>query len=354
MSDQEKTEEPTQKKIDDSHKKGQFARAEEVGATGILLAAFGVLVFSFPTMAESVRQFSRRIWNHLHEFELGVQGVTGLMQNIIRFTVELLSPLFFSVIVMALIAGGIQSGFKFTPEALKFKPENISPVSGFKRIFSLKSLVQTGVDLLKFIAVGIITLYATYRIASDPIFYSTVPLLYLGEFIYKTAVLLMLYFVIAIGIIALIHYVYQKWQTQKDMRMSKQEIKDERKQSEGDPMVKSAMRAMAKRLADQKMFADVKTADVVVTNPTHFAVALRYQRGVDVAPVVVAKGQNKVAQHIKKLAREHGVPTVENKPVARSLYKFCNVGDVIPTELYDVVATILAKVFQASQRVSRK
>lgn len=350
MSDQEKTEEPTQKKLEESHKKGQFARAEEIGTVAVLAGAFSVLVFSFPQMAEELRQFSKGIWNHLSEFELGLQGTSSLLQKLIKFGLNLMTPLFLSVTLFALLAGGLQSGFKVTPEALEFKLSKISPVAGFKRIFSIKSLVQTGIDLLKFIMVGAITFYATYRIANDPIFYSTIPLIYLGEFIYNTAVILFLYFVLAIGAIAIIHFMYQKWQTNQDLRMSKQEIKDERKSADGDPMVKSAMRAMAKRLADQKMFADVATADVVVTNPTHFAVALRYQRGVDSAPIVVAKGQNKVAQHIKKLAREHGVPTVENKPVARSLYKFCNVGDIIPVELYDVVATILAKVFQANRK----
>ena len=146
--------------------------------------------------------------------------------------------------------------------------------------------------------------------------------------------------------LAVVHYLYQRRKTLKGMRMTLQEVRDESKQSEGDPMVKSAMRAMARRLMVKQMLASIPTADVVITNPTHFAVVLKYERGVDVAPMVLAKGRNLFAQRIKRLAQENGVPMVENRPVAQTLYKIGEVGKVIPPQLYKAVAEILGFVYR--------
>jgi flagellar biosynthetic protein FlhB len=183
-------------------------------------------------------------------------------------------------------------------------------------------------------------------ILTDPIFYTPVPVHRLGSFIYDSTLALFFRLALAMGGLALLHYIFQLKKTEKDLMMTKQEIKDENRQAMGDPNVKMAQRAMARRLMQKQMLADVPNADVIITNPTHYAVALKYERGVDAAPVVLAKGQNLFAQRIKALASKHEVPTVENKPVARALYKFGQVGKPIPAQLYQAIAEILGYVYR--------
>jgi flagellar biosynthetic protein FlhB len=180
----------------------------------------------------------------------------------------------------------------------------------------------------------------------DPLFSAPVEAAYLGQFLNQATMLFLTRLALALAIVAAISYGYEKFKTARQMMMSRDEIKQERKQAEGDMHAKAAMRRMARRLMQKQMLAAVQTADVVVTNPTHFAVALKYERGQDKAPVVLAKGENRFAQRIKALAAEHGVPTVENKPVARLLFAMGQVGETIPAELYGAVAGILAVVYR--------
>jgi flagellar biosynthetic protein FlhB len=169
---------------------------------------------------------------------------------------------------------------------------------------------------------------------------------YLGEFLNRATLLFLTRLIFALGIVAAISYAYEKFKTHRDLMMSREEVKEEAKQAEGDTRVKGAMRRMARQLLQKQMLSAVKTADVVVTNPTHFAVALKYERGKDKAPIVLAKGENRFAQRIKALAAENGVPMVENKPVARLLFAMGKVGEAIPSELYQAVAEILAVVYR--------
>ena len=180
----------------------------------------------------------------------------------------------------------------------------------------------------------------------DPLFSAPVEAGYLGRFLNSATIAFVSRLLLSLGVIAALGYAWEKFKTHRDLMMTREEVKDERRQSEGDALVKGAMRRMARRLMQRQMLAAVATADVVVTNPTHFAVALKYERGKDKAPVVLAKGENRFARRIKTLAAEHGVPMVENKPVARLLYSVGKVGDTIPSELYQAVAEILAVVYR--------
>jgi flagellar biosynthetic protein FlhB len=246
----------------------------------------------------------------------------------------------------ALLSGGLQSGFQFTPKVLGFKPDKLDPIAGFGRVFSKTSLVHGAVDFLKLLAIGGAMWLAARTLLHDPLFQSPVETAYLGQFIHRSALSLFARLLFALGVIAAISYGYEKFKTSRDLMMTRQEVKDERKQAEGDAFVKSAMRRMARRLMQKQMLAAVPTADVVVTNPTHYAVALKYERGVDSAPVVLAKGDNRLALRIKAIAAEHGVPTVENRPVARFLFAAGKVGEPIPSELFQAVAEILAFVYR--------
>jgi flagellar biosynthetic protein FlhB len=208
-------------------------------------------------------------------------------------------------------------------------------------------MIRFGIDLLKLGAFAFILWGAVKYIIGDPIFYAPVSVVHLGEFINDATLYLFVRIMVACAIIAFVSYLYQQRKTTKDLMMTRDEVKQERKNSDIDPQVRSAQRALARRIMQRQMLKAVPTADVVVTNPTHFAVALKYERGRDRAPVVLAKGHNLLARRIKAIAAEHGVPMVENKPVARALFKFGQVGREIPAQLSQAVAEILGFVYRA-------
>jgi flagellar biosynthetic protein FlhB len=248
--------------------------------------------------------------------------------------------------VAVLIASGVQSGFHLSPKAVGFKLENLNPITGFGRIFSKSVLVRSGIDLLKLIGIGGALWLGARGLMMDPLFSAPVEAAYLGQFLNSATIVFLTRLLFALGIVAAISFGYEKFKMSRELMMTRDEVKDERKQAEGDMNTKAAMRRMARRLLQKQMLSAVQTADVVVTNPTHFAIALKYERGVDKAPVILAKGENRFAQRIKALAAEHGVPTVENKPVARLLFAMGKVGETIPADLYQAVAEILAVVYR--------
>jgi flagellar biosynthetic protein FlhB len=219
-------------------------------------------------------------------------------------------------------------------------------VAGFHRLFSQASLVHASIDLLKMLAISLVLWTVARGLMRDPIFTAPVEAAYLGQYLERATWAFLSRLLLALGSIAALSFAYEKYKTGQDLKMSREEVKDERRQSEGDVFMKAAMRRMARRLMQRQMLSAVPTADVVVTNPTHYAVALKYERGVDEAPVVLAKGEHGFAKRIKELALENGVPMVENKPVARALFAFGKVGQPIPMELYQVVAEILAFVYR--------
>jgi flagellar biosynthetic protein FlhB len=229
---------------------------------------------------------------------------------------------------------------------MEFKLSRLDPIRGFQRIFSGQTWVKLGTDILKLTLLAMILWGALKRILSDPLFYTPVAPTRLGSFIADTFTTILGRCIFAIGGIAVINYFYHFRRVRQDLMMSKQDVKDENRQQEGDPRLRAFRRQMARRLLQRQMLKSVPTADVVVTNPTHFAVALKYQRGADKAPIVLAKGERLFAKRIKAIAAEHEVPMVENKPVARMLFKYGKVGKPIPTELYRAVAEILAFVYK--------
>ncbi len=349
MSDKDpdqKTEAPSEKKLQESHDRGEFAKSAELGVVFSLAAAFGALAIAGPSSARAVAEFTAGIFGQLHTVRFEAGSVPAPMLVAGKTAALALAPLLAASVVAALLSGGIQSGFRLTPDAIGFKPQKLNPISGFGRIFSQRSLVQGGIDLLKLLAIGFCLWIAARTLLADPLFTTPVEAAYLGQFIHSSALLLLARLILALGVIAAIGYGYERYKTHRDMMMTREEVKEERKQAEGSPQVKIALRRMARRLAQRQMLAAVATADVVITNPTHYAVALKYERGIDSAPVIVAKGDNALARRIKALAADHEVPLVENKPVARMLHAMGTVGEAIPAELYQAVAGILAFVYR--------
>lgn len=341
-----KTELPTDKKKQDAFEQGQFAKSPEAGVVAVLIATFIILVFSAKEKASAIAFYTASTFSNLSNSDLNIISASHLFTKTIQFSFSILLSILFACTIASIISGGVQSGFRLTPKVVEIKFDKLNPVQGLKKLFSLKSLMQAGLDALKFIALAFILYGAISEIMNDPIFHSPIPVNHLGDFILETFLTMLARLILALGIIAIIHYLYQRYQTTKDLMMTKQEVKDEFRQSQGDPTVRSAQKRAALRILQKQMMDDIPTVDVVVTNPTHYAVALKYERGQDAAPVVIAKGQNLFAQKIKAIAGKHDVPIIENKPVARLLYRIGKVGHSIPAELYQVVAEILAHVYQ--------
>lgn len=345
-SESDKTEAPSEKRIHEALSRGQFPKSAEVGIVLMLLAALGSFSLTMGSAARDVASLASSIFSSLGSIRLQLDTTPTQLADITLVIGKVLLPIIGASVLAALIGGGLQSGFNLTPEAIGLKFEVLDIAAGFKRVISKDSFVHAGVDFLKMLAIGMALWSAAKSLIADPIFSAPVEVGYLGVYLSRTTNAFLSRLILALGIIAAISYWYEFLKSRKDMMMSRHEIKEETKQSQGDAQVKGAMRRMARRLLQKQMLAQVATADVVVTNPTHYAVALRYERGRDQAPVVLAKGENRFAQRIKAVAAEHGVPTIENKPVARMLFALGRVGEVIPSELYQAVAEILALVYR--------
>tara|TARA_Y100000588_G_scaffold282965_1_gene300307 strand:+ start:420 stop:1526 length:1107 start_codon:yes stop_codon:yes gene_type:complete len=347
MADEDKTEEPTGKKKSQSYSSGQFAKATEINTSMVLLASVVIIALMAPGKSREIVVFTRSILGHLHEIEIGLDGIVQTLLAMGKFVVFFMMPLVLVSFIVSFLAEGLQTRFRLTLKAAGFKIDRLNPVNGFKKIFGKDGLVMVFVDLLKFIAVAFVIYLSMRDIITHPIFFTRIPPEQVGLFIQHLFVLILFRLFLLMAFIAVINYIYQRHSNHEKMKMTKQEVKEEQKSQQVDSHVKSAQRSMAMRLMRGQMLDEVPTADVVVTNPTHYAVALKYERGKDSAPVVLAKGNGAFAQRIKALAQEHDVPMVENKPVARMLFKVGQVGELIPFELYQVIAEILAHVYQA-------
>ena len=273
-------------------------------------------------------------------------------ENIIRIFIGIMTilaktalPIMLFIMIIGLAINFFQVGLTFNTEAIEFKLDKLNPINGFGRIFSKRALVELVKSFFKILVIG----FFLYRFIHEQImampqfmfFDLTTSLALVAEIIFQMAFIV----IGVIMIMAFCDYGYQNWQTTQDLKMTKQEVKDEMKQTEGDPQIKGKIRQKQRQMAMARMMKEVPKADVIITNPTHYAVALSYEKGM-VAPTVIAKGQDLVAQRIKELGREARVPIVENKPLARTLYAAVQVGDAVPQELYQAVAEVLAYVYR--------
>lgn len=270
---------------------------------------------------------------------------TVIGDNMLRFF-AVLAPIFAVMTVVAIGANVAQVGFMITPKALEPKFDKLNLVSGFKRLFSAKSLVQLVRDSLKLIVIGLV---AYLSIKSEFASFFLLPDQSMSQFaaaMGKLALVLSLRLGLVILVLAILDFLYQRYEFERSIRMSRQELKDEFRDTEGSPQLKTRVRQIQRDMSRRRMMKAVPTADVVITNPTELAVALRYEPLKANAPYVVAKGERLIAQKIKQIAQEHAIPVVENKPLARALFKLCDVGQLIPLNLYRAVAEVLAYVYR--------
>ena len=344
---QEKTEQATGKKLSDSRDEGQAPKSMEINSLAIFSSGIILLIIAKEFLGNKLSSLSIFVFDSLDKLTLSKDLVVYYSQQGFVYFVVALSPFFIGLIIIALAAGYGQVGFKITPKALAPKFSKLDPIKGMKnKFFSSTTLVETLKSVVK---LGVISLF-TYFILESMVF-NSIGLVELSiEEIVNSMIdnsFILLYKVALIfAVIAIADFIFQRWKFGRDMMMTKQEVKEENKQTEGDPHIKSQIKAKQFEMARKRMMQDIPTADVVITNPTHFAVALKYEVGKSGAPKVVAKGMDEVAQRIKKIAAEHNVPLHEDVFLARSLYKACDVGDDIPEKLFKAVAQILAYVYQ--------
>ncbi|WP_420566446.1 flagellar biosynthesis protein FlhB [Thalassobaculum sp.] len=349
MSDQdqsEKTEEPTPKKLSEARNKGQIATSKEVNSFAVLLGATLVIGIFGPFVALRVYSPLAGIVEKAGTMPID-QGSSGdILFDLFTSVLIALSPVFAVFMVLALAASLGQSGILFTAEPITPKFDKISPIKGFSRLFSLRSIVE----FLKGIAkMGVVGTVALILVLPELDRLETIVQMDVRQLLeeIQTLVMRLLFGVAAVMVvIAVADYIYQKYEHIKQLKMSRQEIRDEHKQSEGDPHVKARLRQIRHERARQRMMAAVPQADVVVTNPTHFAVALKYDTAVMAAPTVVAKGVDNVAFRIREVAEANGVPIVENPPLARALFGGVDLDQQIPEEHYQAVAQIISYVYR--------
>lgn len=347
FADAEKTEKATPKKRKDAREEGQVFQSREISSVFILLISF--LVFN---------KFGKLIFKNLTDLMKYLYSSFENLDNL--FTYDNIRIRFLSIVVIflktsapVLIAASfagilinyIQIGFLFTTKPLKPKLSRINPIEGFKRIFSKKAFVELAKSIVKILLIGYVAYsFIRKRVGILINLPSMEPIKILENFSnlsfkFGMKILGVLLFV------SLLDYLYQWRSYEKNLMMSKEEIKEEFKQTEGDPLIKSKIREKQKKMAFTRMMQDVPKADVIITNPTHIAIALKYDQESYFAPILLAKGENIIAENIKKKGKENSIPIIENKPLARAIYKTVEIGDIIPEELYEAVAEVLAYVY---------
>ena len=347
---QDKTEKPTPRRRGKAREKGQVAKSQELAGATVLLAGLGSLSLFGQYYYEQISGVMSSIFGQLGQYHLTHENVTGLLTGLAKFAFTIVSPVFLSVCLAAVVANLVQVGFLLALTRLKPDLKKINPLSGFKKFVSMQTFVGLIKNLLKLTVVGAVayaTLAAEWNRVSALSGMDIMPAL-----VYIMDVCFRIFWrcVLALFILAALDWAYQKYEFEKNLKMSKQEVKDEYKQSEGDPQVKARIRSLQREFAKKRMMSSVPEADVVLTNPTHLAVALKYVSMEMDAPTVVAKGANIVAEKIKQAARDAGVPVIEDKPLAQALYKMTEVGQTIPFDLYEAVAAILAHVYRQKNR----
>jgi len=350
QDDAQKTEEPTPKKIQDARKKGQVAMSREIN-NWVMLFVGTVVMGSLATyVLGRLKDFMRGYVEHAAEFPSVPGGLHIVMGDAYFEVMKILAFPLILFMLAAILAPLLQVGPLFAPEAIKPDLGKISPLKGFKRLFSSRSLVEfaKGVGKLAIIGVvGVIILYPYYDKAEHLV---GMPIPLLIDELMGLIMRLLVGILVVLLVIAVADLTYQRYQNYKQLRMTKQEVKDEYKQTEGDPHVKGRLRQLRAERSRQRMMQAVPTADVVITNPTHFSVALKYDSDAMEAPRCVAKGTDDLALRIREVAKEHDIVVYEAPPLARLLFDTVEVDEFIPPDLYKAVAEVISYVFKTKGR----
>lgn len=341
----DKTEDPTPKRQQESREKGQLGKSQDLNSAIIVALSVLFLYFYGSSIVNMHLEAGSQIFNNLSTIEITEENLVAQTSDCLYFVLEGMAPFFLILFLAAIISNVSQIGLLLTFKTITPDVGKINPIKGLKNKFSLKTVVMGIMNVSKVMLFGTVS-YLVIKYLYVDIFRMTGQDTRKGIMMFSDAFFLLSFYIILIMLIlAIADFAYQKWQNLQSMKMTKQEVKDEMKNYDGDPKIKQKRRQIQLQMSRQRMMKDVKDADVVITNPTHLSVALRYKEATMRAPVVVAKGADLLALKIREIAKTNSVPLVENVPLARALYKDAEVGDPVPQNLFKAVAEILAYVY---------
>lgn len=343
---QEKTEKATPKKRQDARQKGQVAKSNDLNTAISLLIVFIFLWIGGNSFFQTISSLFRSSFGAKLTMDITEGNIHELFIEMAMQSAKIVGPIMLIALVAGVFSNFIQVGALFSTEAIQMKLDRLDPLQGFKRIYSLRAVVELLKSMLKIIFVGAIA-FAVLWIEKDHIL--SIARLHIEDSLAMVGSLIVklgLFVSIALIFLAVLDYMYQKFDFEKNIRMSKQDIKDEYKKSEGDPLIKSKIKEKQRQMAMRRMMQDVPKADVIITNPTHYAIALKYDDEKMDAPVIIAKGVDYLAVKIKEIAKENKIVMVENRPLARSLYASADIGDVVPEQFFKAIAEVLAYVYR--------
>ncbi len=344
----DKSEAPTDHRRMDAREKGNVARSADLNSAFMMLAASAVLMTFGPAMGTTMARLLQAELSRAPTFELDARGASQSMWVMAMGFATTLLPMMLLMMLAAVVVNLMQIGFLFTTEPLQLKWDRLNPVTGFQRLFSMQAIIKLGISLAKLVILSVlIYIFALYRLPGYEGLMQATP----GTALAATGQLCIeLSFTIAacLMVLALGDVAWQRFDHEQKLMMTKQEVRDEMKNMEGDPFLRMRRREAHRKLAMAKEMAAVPKADVIITNPTHISVAIKYDAKIHPAPIVVAKGAGEIALRIRELAREHRVPIIERKPLARALFKTVKVGHAVPVEMYDVFVEIMSYVYKLS------
>lgn len=354
MSDEqdqgEKTEEPSQTRIDEFRNRGEVASSKELNSVLVLSAGLMTLVLATAFMYETFSEFIQWMYTLDHKVAFTEKSFKTITMKIVVTAFKTAGPVLVAVLVVGVGATLAQIGFLFSPEVLTFKPERIDPIAGTKRLFTMKSVVEAIKGLFKFIFIMAIV----YNFMKDDIdsWAGFLHMHFFDAFMHGKAIIAKIGFLIilALACIAAFDFLYQRISYMNKLRQTKDAAKREHKEQDGNPEVKQKIKAIQREMAQKRMLNDIKSADVVITNPTHISIVIKYDDSEMVSPRVVGRGADHMAFQIRKIAKEHNIPIVENVPLARTLYKAVKVGDFVPRNLYKAVAEVLAFIYRLKKK----
>jgi len=346
---QEKTEKATPRKIKKARGEGQVARSTELNSVIIISFGFVTIYLLGPMIFGNIASLMTHAFTQAPTIEITPISVKAIFANKIMMYGAIVGPLLMTIAIFAFAINASQTGMLFSIKTLSPKLDKFNLAKGFKRLISKRSIIEMFRDIIKIILISIVAYTTISGWLPDLMMLGDSSAGYYASIMGKLALVLSLKISVVLLFVALFDYAFQRYDYANNLKMTKQEIREESKDTEGNPVLKSRIKQVQREMARQRMMSEIPEADVVVTNPTHIAVALKYDQKEMPAPMVVAKGQRLIAEKIKKIARENNIPVVENKPLARSLFKLVDIGGYIPNELFRAVAEILAYIFRLKE-----
>ncbi|MGQ9846483.1 MAG: flagellar biosynthesis protein FlhB [Bacteroidales bacterium] len=347
----DRTEQATPRRREEARKKGQVAKSREIPSVAILVLGMSTIFFLGTYIYQKLSEEMVNLLKNIAKINIGFNEIKTLHNEIIWYLFKILSPLFLVLLGVSILSHQVQTRFLFSLEPLRLDFGKINPISGLKRIIGKHGFIELLKSVLKFLIIAMVGYFIIKKEVDNVLLLIDQNLGQIFKYISSVSLNLLLKISSIITVLAILDYIYQRWNYESQLKMTRYELKEEMKLTEGDPLIKSRIRSIQRHLARSRMMAEVPKADVVITNPTHLAVALYYRSKEMKAPKVIAKGAGWIAEKIIEIARLNQIIIVENKFLAQTLYRNVDIGQIIPSDLYQAVADILAYVYKIKNKV---